>query len=176
MSASTTPEYATLNRRMFAALIDTLLLLFVIMPLNKFSEFFFFGGKRFIEILDQVAKSTADASGAIALDVLVSQLWAAGHIQGYILSNVLSFIVIGICICGFWMKYAATPGKLIMKCKIVDANSLQPISFNQAVVRYVCYLFSALVLCLGFIMIQFSKKSRGLHDILAGTIVIVNRR
>ena len=38
--------------------------------------------------------------------------------------------------------------------------------------RYFAKIISAIILCIGFIMIAFTDKKRGLHDIIASTLVI----
>jgi uncharacterized RDD family membrane protein YckC len=41
--------------------------------------------------------------------------------------------------------------------------------------RYFAKILSAIILCIGFIMVAFTDKKRGLHDIIAGTLVIKTR-
>jgi uncharacterized RDD family membrane protein YckC len=66
---------------------------------------------------------------------------------------------------------SATPGKLIMDLRVVDADTLGPLSIGQALGRQLAYILS-LFLFLGFIWIAFSRQRRGWHDLLAGTVVI----
>ncbi len=76
----------------------------------------------------------------------------------------------------FWKNFrGATPGKKIMKIKIVDAKTLQPISTSQALVRFIGYIISTLPLCFGFVMIAFRDDKRGIHDLLAKTCVIYDK-
>ncbi|MBE3578965.1 MAG: RDD family protein [Caldanaerobacter subterraneus] len=65
----------------------------------------------------------------------------------------------------------ATIGKRIMKTKVVDMNGNR-ISFGKANIRYWSKLISAVVLLIGYIMIAFTPKKQGLHDMIAGTLVI----
>lgn len=72
-----------------------------------------------------------------------------------------------------WVKWdGATPGKKIMKIKIVNANDFETISFNQAVKRYAGYILSSIPLLLGFAMVLFTKKKQALHDIVSKTVVV----
>lgn len=48
----------------------------------------------------------------------------------------------------------------------------QQLSFLHATGRYFAKFISAIILCIGFIMVAFSEKNRGLHDMIAGTLVI----
>lgn len=77
-----------------------------------------------------------------------------------------------VLIVGFWIRLGATPGKLLLDCRIVDARTLQPIGWKQALLRLFGYLISALPLYLGFFWIGWDKRKQGLHDKLAGTVVL----
>lgn len=73
----------------------------------------------------------------------------------------------------FWEKWrGATPGKKLVKIKIVDAESFQDISNKQAITRSLGYIVSTFALLLGFIMVAFRKDKRAFHDFLAKTVVI----
>lgn len=74
----------------------------------------------------------------------------------------------------FWIRYAATPGKLLFDCEIVDAYSGDTINFKQALLRYLGYLVSLLPLGLGFLWILWDKRKQGWHDKIAGTVVIIH--
>jgi uncharacterized RDD family membrane protein YckC len=76
----------------------------------------------------------------------------------------------------FWTKYLGTPGKMLLRLRVVDAKTGQAISVPKAVGRYAGYYVSALPLFLGFFWIGFDKKKQGFHDKLAGTVVIRDRR
>jgi uncharacterized RDD family membrane protein YckC len=39
-------------------------------------------------------------------------------------------------------------------------------------VRYFAAILSAAILCIGLLMIAFTEKKQGLHDMLAGTLVV----
>jgi uncharacterized RDD family membrane protein YckC len=73
----------------------------------------------------------------------------------------------------FWRKWrGATPGKKYLNIKIVDAKTLQDIDNKQAVTRSIGYIASVLIFLIGFLMIGFRKDKRGLHDLLADTVVV----
>ena len=65
----------------------------------------------------------------------------------------------------------ATPGKAVLGLKITDNDGNQ-ITGGTAIVRYLGYIISAIVLYIGFLMVGFSDKKRGLHDMIAGTLVV----
>ncbi|MGE4294352.1 MAG: RDD family protein [Campylobacterales bacterium] len=72
----------------------------------------------------------------------------------------------------FWKYRQATPGKMLVKAKIVDAKTGGEASTGQLIGRYFAYILSMLPLCLGYIWVAFDSKKRGWHDILAGTVVV----
>ena len=68
----------------------------------------------------------------------------------------------------------ATVGKMAMGLRVVS-NDGKRISFLNATGRYFAKIISALILCIGFIMIAFTDRKRGLHDMIASTLVIKTR-
>jgi uncharacterized RDD family membrane protein YckC len=68
----------------------------------------------------------------------------------------------------------ATVGKMAMGLRVVTSDG-QRLSFMNATGRYFAKILSFLILCIGFIMVAFTDKKRGLHDIIAGTLVIKTR-
>ena len=75
----------------------------------------------------------------------------------------------------FWIKYLGTPGKMVLRLRVVDEASGKAISTPKAIGRYLGYYVSAIPLCLGFIWVGIDKKKQGFHDKLAGTVVIRDR-
>jgi uncharacterized RDD family membrane protein YckC len=65
----------------------------------------------------------------------------------------------------------ATFGKRAIGMRVTDLAG-QRISFARATGRFFGKYISALILCIGFLMIAFTEKKQGLHDILAGTLVV----
>jgi len=72
----------------------------------------------------------------------------------------------------FWKKYLGTPGKMILRLRVVDAKTGQALSTPQAIGRYLGYYVSAIPFLLGFFWIGIDKRKQGFHDKLAGTVVV----
>ena len=78
-----------------------------------------------------------------------------------------------------WLYYAlmessskqATLGKMAIGLKVTDLNGNR-ISFGRATGRYFGRILSGLILNIGFFMIAFTEKKQGLHDMIAGTLVV----
>jgi uncharacterized RDD family membrane protein YckC len=85
---------------------------------------------------------------------------------------IISWIVPIFIIIGFWTWRQATPGKMAIKAKIVDANTGEKPSMKQWIIRYVGYFISAIPLGLGYVWVAFDKRKQGWHDKMAGTVVV----
>lgn len=84
----------------------------------------------------------------------------------------ISWMLPSIAVIIFWLKKQATPGKMVVGVKVVDAVTGNTISVGQAIGRYLAYFVSLIPLGLGFVWIAFDSKKQGLHDKLAGTVVV----
>jgi uncharacterized RDD family membrane protein YckC len=67
-------------------------------------------------------------------------------------------------------SYQATVGKMIFGMKVSDLNGNR-ISFERATGRHFAKWLSAMILGIGYLMVAFSDRKQGLHDLLAGTLV-----
>lgn len=83
-----------------------------------------------------------------------------------------SYILPAIMVLVFWIYRSATPGKMITKIIIVDAETGGRPSVAQLIKRYLGYFLSIIPLCLGLIWVGIDKRKQGWHDKIAGTVVI----
>ncbi len=67
--------------------------------------------------------------------------------------------------------WQASLGKKALGLVVTDLEGKR-ISFGRASARYFCSLLSSFILMIGFIMIAFTQRKQGLHDILTGCLVI----
>lgn len=116
----------------------------------------------------------------VLLLATVSVLYAI-HGEDYFRSDVLkrgpldflnSVVVPSLVVLLFWVLCSATPGKMIISAKIVDAKTGGKPTIRQWLVRYIGYYASALFFGIGFLRIPFSPRKQGWHDELAGTVVV----
>lgn len=68
-------------------------------------------------------------------------------------------------------SYQATVGKIALGIQVTDLNGNR-ISFGRALGRNLAEILSALILGIGYIMVAFTPKKQGLHDMIAGTLVV----
>lgn len=64
-----------------------------------------------------------------------------------------------------------TPGKMALGLIVTDINGGR-ISFLRALGRYIAKILSAIILFIGFIMVAFTDRKQGLHDMIASTLVV----
>ena len=65
----------------------------------------------------------------------------------------------------------ATVGKMALGIIVTDLQGRR-ISFGRATGRYFAKILSALILGIGYLMVAFTERKQGLHDMIAGTLVI----
>ena len=88
-------------------------------------------------------------------------------------------VIISVTIVINWLYYAlmessktqGTVGKLALKIKVTDYD-YKRISFARASGRYFGKIISSFIFMIGYIMIGFTEKKQGLHDIMANCYVI----
>jgi len=68
-------------------------------------------------------------------------------------------------------KYQGSIGKIITKLKVVNIE-YEKISFWQALGRNLSKYISLLIFGIGFLMIAFTKKKQGLHDMITNCLVV----
>jgi uncharacterized RDD family membrane protein YckC len=67
--------------------------------------------------------------------------------------------------------WQATVGKRVLNLKVTDEKGSR-ISFERATGRFFAKIISGLIMYIGFIMIAFTPRKQGLHDMIAGTLVM----
>lgn len=78
-----------------------------------------------------------------------------------------------VAIVSFWILKQATPGKMAISARIVDATTGEAASSVQLIIRYFSYFISMLPLGLGLFWIAFDKRKQGWHDKIANTVVVI---
>jgi uncharacterized RDD family membrane protein YckC len=89
------------------------------------------------------------------------------------------FIYIALAFVGQWLyealltssSWQGTIGKRVLRLKVVDEAGNR-IGFGRATGRFFAKILSSMFMCIGFIMIAFTERKTGLHDMLASTLVV----
>ncbi|RLL34596.1 RDD family protein [Acinetobacter cumulans] len=139
-------QYAGFWIRTGACIIDSFILLIIML----FLLFWFYQGDWDL-ILDT---GCSEQLSVLWFDVTIN----------YILPFILTLLV--------WHIWSASPGKILLGLKIVDATTGDKIKPLQSLIRYLGYFPSSLVFGLGLIWVAFDQKKQGWHDKMANTVVI----
>ncbi|WP_150118808.1 RDD family protein [Collimonas fungivorans] len=112
----------------------------------------------------------------VIIPILFSIYGSEELVSGVTLSgpmNILvSYILPAAVVITFWQARQATPGKMAIGARIVDARTGDKPSIKQDAIRYLGYFVSTFPLCLGLIWVGIDKRKQGWHDKLAGTVVV----
>jgi len=147
-------RYGGFWRRLFAFLIDEVILYFASLIL------FLIGllalGLRG-DMMGRVLSSLGDPAHGIGLVALL-------YIAASLLAGMIYFT-------WFHGITGRTPGKMLLGLRVIQASG-DPITPGIAFLRWVGYLISGPLFCLGFIWIAFDGRKQGWHDKIAATLVI----
>ena len=113
------------------------------------------------------------AGMALALSVLhlptgLDPVLVASGATAYALWSFGYFVV-------FWSSTGQTPADRVMRIRVVMEGRGEPPRPARALVRMVGLLLAAIPLFAGFLTILVDDRRRGLHDLLAGTVVVSAR-
>jgi uncharacterized RDD family membrane protein YckC len=147
--------YAGFAPRLAAHLVDTVLTMAVVYPLL----FAIYGPEYFLRMLDPALDPSSLAASAVPSGFRPMEL-------------VLQYGLPAVAVILFWTYRAATPGKMLLGTRIVDARTGGRITASQSLVRYLAYVVALLPLGLGFLWVLIDPRGQGWHDKLAGTVVV----
>jgi uncharacterized RDD family membrane protein YckC len=147
-AVSTGARYGGFWIRVVAAIIDAIIVRVVVAPIG-----IMFGGMSWL----------AGMGGGLP------------HMGVALLGSGITFLLV---VAGGWLyeaflessSYQATLGKMIFGMKVTDLQGNR-ISFARATGRHFAKILSTMILFIGFIMVGFTERKQGLHDMLAGTLV-----
>lgn len=142
----TEPSYAGFWIRFLAYVIDSLIMSVVFCPLG-------FG----VGLAGAAAEVDENSPAWLGVNLLLN---GVSIIAGWLYFSLMES-----------SSWQATLGKKLLKLKVTDMNGYQ-LTFGKATGRYFGKMLSGMICFIGFIMVAFTEKRQGLHDILAGTLVV----
>jgi uncharacterized RDD family membrane protein YckC len=102
-------------------------------------------------------------------------LWLAGGLQpGWLLGGLAAAtwtLFAGGYFVLFWTVAGQTPGMRPMQLRVLTGNGTSPRA-GRAILRFLGLLLAIAPLFAGFLPVLFDARRRGLHDFLAGTVVV----
>ena len=124
--------------------------------------------KRFGGFWVRVAAYFLDAILLVIAQVILMQIIKnEATLQG------VNFLLTWFYFAGLESMAGATLGKMVLGLSVTDEQG-NNISFLRATGRYFAKIISALILCIGYIMVAWDGRKQGLHDKMAGTLVVKN--
>lgn len=126
------------------------------------------------------ARLAASLIDTLILMVLLVPIMLSAYGYDYLLEMgtggwldiLVTWVLPAILVLLFWRFRSATPGKMLIGARIVDADTGEPPSTRNLVIRYFAYLLSMLPLMLGFVWVAIDPRKQAFHDKLANTVVI----
>jgi uncharacterized RDD family membrane protein YckC len=109
---------------------------------------------------------------AFAIDALLGFVVIAPLALFGLRGFVVEALVPALAVLAFWRAYGATPGKLALGAKIVDARTGGAPTLLALAARYAAYFVSMLPFFLGFAWIAIDRRKQGWHDKIARTVVV----
>jgi uncharacterized RDD family membrane protein YckC len=158
-----TGNYAGLGRRFFAFIIDAIILFIFIAVAAAF--FNLVQGVRYFYYITVQRAPIYALTEAGTTDAAVTPIIAS--------LGVLFIILPWLYFAGFeCSRGQGTPGKTLLRIMVTDKDGNR-ISFARATLRHFFKFISALIIFIGFIMIGLTRKRQGLHDKIAGCLVLL---
>jgi len=133
-------EYASLNQRVLALVIDLVLAALITVPLLTF----FYG----------------------------SQLFISPYLFEGAASILLIVVILPLTLLIFWKTKGASPGKLILRIRIVSEHDRKPPNITHCFIRLCGYFIAIATLGISIFTLLFNSKHQALHDKLANTLVV----
>jgi uncharacterized RDD family membrane protein YckC len=128
----------------------------------------------------RLAAYLADAVALGIISFIIGAIWGLIAVQmmdldpvAYIAISYLIGLVTAWLYFAFFEsgEYQATPGKMLLKIKVVDMH-FNRITFANASGRFFSKILSGMILFIGFLMVIWTPYKQGLHDQVARTFVI----
>lgn len=92
--------------------------------------------------------------------------------MGQVIMTIIGFAISWAYYIFMTHKFQATLGKMAVGAKVLDANG-QRLSLGKIVLRETIGKFvSGMIMGIGYLMVAFTSKKQGLHDMMAGSVVV----
>ncbi len=162
--------YSKFIPRIFSMTIDLIILSIVLTPLmNLISHYVFLYFFNDFFVTYGVDSSNREAfSKAVRMPEFASYLTAGRFISYSSVLFLLNTTFMATYFITCWRKFGATPGKMFMRMKIVDADTMEKPPLRNLIKRFLGYITAII----GIWSIVFSKRSMAIHDKIANTVVI----
>ena len=160
--------YAGFWWRVLARFLDFVILTLVISLVVLLT-----GLQRFNLHVDPSGSDPADAASFVPAVAQGAGVAMPGHLhlQGGALSLVSLLLTVAYFVLLESSRWQATVGKRVCRLRVTDLSGRR-IGTGRALGRYLAKFVSALLLGIGFLMVGWTRRKQGLHDLMAHTLVM----
>lgn len=162
-TAAALEDHAGFWKRVAAYIIDAIVLYIPNMLIMKAM-----GGDAAQETMKQAVMA---APGDMHVMMAAYQQFYATMAMAIVITTVLAWLYFAVLESSPWQ---ATLGKLALGIRVTDLQGRR-ISFPRALGRYLAKYLSLIILGIGFLMVAWTKRKQGLHDMIANTLVLNGR-
>ena len=162
-TAAALEDYAGFWKRVAAYILDAIILYIPGTLIQKM-----LGG----DVAEATMKQAQQASpGDLHVLMAAMNQYYTTMMPAVLLVTAITWLYFAFCESSAWQ---ATPGKLALGIRVTDMQGAR-ISLPRALGRYPAKYLSAILFGIGFLMVAWTRRKQGLHDMIAGTLVLNGR-
>ena len=162
-TTATLEDYAGFWKRVAAYILDAIILYIPSLLIQKIM-----GGDAAEAAMKQAQLSAPDDPHLML--TAFSQYYDT-MLPAVLIITVMTWLYFAFCESSAWQ---ATIGKLALGIRVTDMQGAR-ISLPRALGRYPAKYLSAFILCIGFLMVTWTQRKQGLHDMVVSTLVLNGR-
>ncbi|MGL9725521.1 MAG: RDD family protein [Wolbachia sp.] len=162
--------YVTGLRRYLSVLLDLIIIVLFLQFCNQALNQLFMSSEN-SKILSQIV-SKYEMQIPLSTEEMAMQ---SRLIKLLVLNQIVQSIMLFSYVIYMWIRFAATPGKLLLGLRVVSVQTFEKLTLKQATKRFFSFILSTAPLFLGFIWASFDKRCQTWHDKIAGTVVITSK-
>ena len=162
-TTATLEDYAGFWKRVAAYILDAIILYIPSLLIQKIM-----GGDAAEAAMKQAQLSAPDDPHLML--TAFSQYYDT-MLPAVLIITVMTWLYFAFCESSAWQ---ATIGKLALGIRVTDMQGAR-ISLPRAFGRYPAKYLSAFILCIGFLMVAWTQRKQGLHDMVVSTLVLNGR-
>jgi uncharacterized RDD family membrane protein YckC len=130
-------------------------------------------------VLRALALAVDAALAQLAFFVATASLWLVGQLAGGVRGSSVAaslaaiawiVVVMAYFVC-FWSGTGQTPGERLFALRVLDERG-EPPSPGRSLLRIVALLLCCIPFFAGFLPVAVDARRRGVHDMVAGTVVV----
>ena len=162
--------YVGLMLRIISTMLDLCIIAALIAyPMKYISQFILMHYFHDHLILHGISLVASDAINTLfTSSKFLNNLPVMEFIKSYVIITLVQVSFAGIYFVYCWYKFGTTPGKFLLRQKVVKAHNFEKLSVGEAIYRMLGYF----TFFIGLLFIPMTSKKQALHDKMAGSVVL----